>query len=118
MSRTCNHELMYNMMRAAVEALQKRKTSPKKYTSETTGKAMVGWGARDHFYASMGISSIGKPYIMISFPRPVVRNENGHQYGHDYIMWLDPDKGIYTCPNCRQKAENPSLVYDLSRAIQ
>ena len=117
MSKTCNHELMYNMMRAAAEALQKRKTPPKKWISKTTGKEMVGWGMQDYFYASMGISSIGKPYIMIAFPKPVVRNENGHQYGHDYIMWLDPDKGIYTCPNCRQKTENPSLVSDLTNAL-
>lgn len=109
---------MYKMMKSAAEALQKRKTPPKKYTSETTGKAMVGWGAWNHFYASMGISSIGKPYIMISFPRPVVRVEDGHQYGHDYLMWLDPEKGVYTCPNCKQETESSNLVSDLSKAIE
>jgi len=109
---------MLQMMQQAVEVLRERKSPPKKCVSPTTGKLMVEWGIWRKFYAKMGVSSVGKPYIMISFPKPVTRHEDGHEYGHDYIMWLNPKQGSMTCPNCRKKLIDSKLVNELSEVVQ
>lgn len=117
-SKSCNHHLMVHMIHQAVDALVKRKTPPKRSVSQSTGKLMVQWGVWRKFYAKMGVSSVGTPYIMVSFLRPVSRSENGHQYGHDYIMWLNPSQGSMTCPNCREKLIDSKLVTQLSEVVQ